>query len=77
VVVDHHDHVQGFADDPGIEHGPTHAAADDSGYGWDGDQTTDTTDDQDPTWDDTDGASWGGDAGGDDFGGGDLGSDDW
>jgi hypothetical protein len=77
VVVDHHDHVQGFADDPGIEHGPTHAAADDGGTGWDGDdQTTDTADDQDPAWDDTDGASWGGDAGGDDFGG-DLGSDDW
>jgi hypothetical protein len=32
VVVDHHNHVQGFADDPGIEHGPTSSAGDDGNY---------------------------------------------
>ena len=41
------------------------------------DETTDTADDPDPAWDDTDGAGWGGDAGRDDFGGGDPGGDDW
>ena len=35
VVVDHGNHIQGFADDPGIQHGPTQAVADDGGSWWD------------------------------------------
>src|SRR5438876_511081 len=35
VVVDHGNHIQGFADDPGIQHGPTQAVANDGGSWWD------------------------------------------
>jgi uncharacterized membrane protein YgcG len=68
VVVDHYNHVQGFADDPGIQVGPTlaeaGAASDDGGHWWDGapdDHTADIPND------DADGGSW---WGGDDGGGG-------
>jgi hypothetical protein len=70
VVVDHHNHVQGFADEPGIKDGPT-ASADagsDSGGNWyDGDGTDVAAD---PGGDG--GSWWGGDdsgGGGDDGGG--------
>jgi hypothetical protein len=72
VVVDHNNHVQGFADEPGIESGPTHTAADDGGSWWGGDdQTAGAAGDHDLGGHDADGG-WGGDAGGD-LGGG----DDW
>jgi hypothetical protein len=81
-VVDHHNHVQGFADEPGIKDGPTASAeaepASDSSW-FEGDGGADATpaaDDGGSSWwgGDGDGGSWGGDGGGD-FGGGDFGSD--
>jgi hypothetical protein len=87
VVVDHYNHVQGFVDDPGIQDGPTHAAASDDGSWWDGD--TSSTDaasgGSDGGWLGGDGTGgdagsggdggnwWGGDSGGGDVGGGDGG----
>jgi hypothetical protein len=79
VVVDHHNHVQGFADEPGIQDGPTASAepAADAGGNWyDGDGSAEAVAD-------SGGGSWwggdgdaGGDAGGGDFwGGGDAGGD--
>lgn len=90
-VVDHHNHVQGFADEPGIKQGPTASAeaapSDDSSW-YDGDGTAA---DAAPSVDDSGGGWWGGDSGGDaggdggswwggdsgggDFGGGDFGGD--
>lgn len=70
VVVDHDNHPQGFADEPGIDTASTHPAADSDTSWWDSDdQTADTSD----------GDGWEGDAGGDDlgFGGDDLGGDGW
>ncbi|HEY0988215.1 MAG TPA: hypothetical protein VGD80_14220, partial [Kofleriaceae bacterium] len=86
VVVDHHNHTQGFADDPGIESGPTHVPAEDPGSWWAGDDSASAGDHH--SGDGGDAGSWtdGGDAGGGDLGGGDLGggdlggsfgSDDW
>jgi hypothetical protein len=79
-VVDHHNHVQGFADDPGIQDGPTSSAADDGGDYWSG---TDETG-GDASGGDVDaggdGGGWWGDSGGDaggDFGGGDFGGGDF
>jgi uncharacterized membrane protein YgcG len=82
MVVDHHNHVQGFADDPGIQSGPTQAAAEaeDGGNWWADNETGDAGGDG--------GSGGGGDGGGDTSGGfdggGDLfgdgggfGSDDW
>lgn len=63
VVVDHYNHVQGFSDDSGIQHGPTHAVADDNGSWTDGDAASGGNND---SW-------WGGDGGGGDAGGGDGG----
>jgi hypothetical protein len=57
VVVDHHNHAQGYADDPGIQDGPTMATSSD-----------DTSGDS-PS--DDGGDFGGGDFGGGDFGGGD------
>ncbi len=60
VVVDHHNHVQGFSDDPGIQSGPTaNAASDDGGSWYDGGDSSSA-----------DGGNWTGDSGGD-AGGGD------
>lgn len=67
VVVDHHNHTQGFADEPGIQDGPTASAepaADTGGNWYDGDGSSDVAPDADG------GSWWGGDAGGD-AGGGD------
>jgi len=84
-VVDHHNHVQGFADEPGIKEGPTASAepAADAGGNWyDGDGTdavaADTSDGG--SWWGGDDAGGGGDGGnggdgGDFFGGGDAGGD--
>jgi uncharacterized membrane protein YgcG len=79
-VVDHHNHVQGFADEPGIKEGPTASAepATEASDNWyDGDGTgTDAAADADGG-----GSWWGGDsndAGGDGgswWGGGDSGGD--
>ena len=87
VVVDHHNHVQGFADDPGIESGPTQtaAAADDGGNWWADNETGDTGHNGDGGDSGGDAGGWSDDGGGggDLFGdgGGDLGggfgSDDW
>jgi hypothetical protein len=91
VVVDHHNHVQGFADDPGIESGPTQTAAEagDGGNWWADNETGDAGDGGhggDSGDSGGDGGGWsddGGGGGGDMFGdgGGDLGggfgSDDW
>jgi hypothetical protein len=88
MVVDHHNHVQGFADDPGIQRGPTMSepAGNDSNY-WSGDDQAggdvggdvgnDAGGDQGggSWWDGTNDA--GGDAGGGDFGGGDFGGGDF
>ncbi len=67
-VVDHHNHVEGFADEPGIQDGPTASAeptAESDGNWYDGDDSADAAAD---TGDD--GSSW---WGGDDAGGGDGG----
>jgi hypothetical protein len=84
-VVDHHNHVQGFADDPGIKDGPTsnaEPAADDGGNWYDGDTSAaddagaGATDDGGSWWGGDSGGDggswWGGDGGGGDFGGGDF-----
>ncbi len=77
-VVDHHNHVQGFADEPGIQAGPTASAepAADAGGNWyDGDGSSDAAADAGG-----DGGSWwggdAGDGGGGDWGGGDGGGFD-
>jgi hypothetical protein len=78
-VVDHHNHVQGFADDPGIQSGPTSSAADDGGSYWSGDDQTGGDAGGDYGGGDDGGGFWGdsgGDAGGD-FGGGDFGGGDF
>jgi hypothetical protein len=77
VVVDHANHLQGFVDDPGIQSGPTHAAADDGGNWWGDDQTRGTAEDHAGS-DGVDGGSdgWGGDVGGGDLGSGDVGGGD-
>jgi hypothetical protein len=80
VVVDHVNHVQGFADDAGIQSGPTHAAAEDGGSWWgEGDGATghDGGSSHPDGVDASDGAGWGGDDGGGDFGGGDFGGGDF
>ena len=80
VVVDHHNHVQGYADDPGIQQGATTSepAGDDNYWSGDneagagGDTGADAGGDGGGSW-------WDGDAGGDaggDFGGGDFGGFD-
>ncbi|MEO8698471.1 MAG: hypothetical protein ABI867_00475 [Kofleriaceae bacterium] len=74
VVVDHANHVQGFADDPGIQEGPTVAdTGGDGGSWWEGDagSAADTT-----TGGDDGGSWWGGDGGGGDGGGSWWGGDD-
>ena len=80
-VIDHHHHTQGFADDPGIQSGPTENAATDTATNdswWGGDSA-----EADTPADGADGGGswWGGDEGsaGDsgDFGGGDLGGGDF
>jgi hypothetical protein len=83
-VVDSHNHVQGFADDPGIQSGPTASdapAGGDDNY-WSGDDQAGGDAGGDVGGDaggDAGGGSWwdgdagGGDAGGGDFGGGDFG----
>ncbi len=83
-VVDHHNHVQGFADDPGIETGPTAAepAADDNYWSGDNEASADMGGDvSGDVGGDTGGSWWDGDGGGDfgggDFGGGDFGGFDW
>jgi hypothetical protein len=89
VVVDHGNHIQGFADDPGIQHGPTQAVADDGGSWWDNETAGAEHNGADHSdhgghlaGDDfsSDGAGADGfssdDLGGGDFGGG-FGSDDW
>ncbi len=87
VVVDHHNHAQGFADDPGIQDGPTASdpAGASEGNWWEGDPATDTgvAASDAGAWhggdpaaaDDGGGGSWwGGDSGGDGggFDGGDF-----
>jgi hypothetical protein len=88
VVVDHHNHVQGFADEPGIQSGPTASAEPASasdGNWYEGDAGSGGLAEAPAS----DGGSWwgGGDSGGDggdswwggdsggDFGGGDFGGD--
>jgi hypothetical protein len=82
VVVDHHNHVQGFADDPGIQSGPTSTAADDGGGDyWSGTDEAGSGVDSGPDVDSGGGSWWDGDAGGGDaggdFGGGDFGGGDF
>jgi hypothetical protein len=83
VVVDHFNHVQGWADDPGIIDGPTiRESASDGDSWWGNDDATeslsDSTGDDGGSWWGGDsggdgGSWWGGDGGGGDFGGGDFG----
>jgi hypothetical protein len=75
VVVDHHNHVQGYADDPGIQSGPTTSAASDDGNYWSGDNEAGSGADTGggDTGGDGGGSWWDGDAGGD--AGGDFGGD--
>jgi hypothetical protein len=72
-VVDHHNHVQGFADEPGIADGPTASAepaATSEGNWYDGDGSSAATDTAS-----ADGGNWyDGDSSGADAGGGDGGS---
>jgi hypothetical protein len=87
VVVDHGNHIQGFADDPGIQHGPTQAVVDDGGTWWDN-ETAGAAEHNGADHGghlagedfSSDGAGADGfgsdDLGGGDFGGG-FGSDDW
>ena len=88
-VVDHHNHVQGFADEPGIQEGPTASAAatgDDSSNWYDGNEAASDAGGADGSnWyggdassdgassDDGGGGSWWGGDSGGDFGGGDFG----
>ncbi|HEY5921416.1 MAG TPA: hypothetical protein VIV11_07085 [Kofleriaceae bacterium] len=74
-VVDHHNHVQGYADDPGIQQGPTAsepAAGGDNYWSGDNEAGADTgADAGTDTGADAGGGWWDGDGGGD-FGGGDF-----
>lgn len=80
VVVDHGNHVQGFADDPGIQQGPTTPAAADDGNYWAGDNEAgnDAGGGDAGGHDDGGGGFWGSDDGGGGFdGGGDFGGGDF